>query len=67
MTLDQRIALVALIQSARTKDSLLVVCSLIDALDDSQRVAVRNACADAGVTTLPRNLFYNYQTQAWID
>ncbi len=67
MTLDQRIALVAVIKSARNAEQLLVACQLIDALDDSQRVAVRNACADAGIKALPRNLFYNYQTQAWID
>jgi len=39
----------------------------INALPDHERVLIREAAVRAGIKALPRNLYYNYETQKWID
>ena len=38
----------------------------IDMLTDEQKITLRKALERQGNTCLPRNLYYNYQTQKWI-
>ena len=39
----------------------------VNTLLDCQRVALREALAARGCRQLVRNLYYNYETQRWID
>lgn len=39
----------------------------IDLMTDEQRIKLREKLENMGVEKLPRNLFYNYSTQKWID
>ena len=39
----------------------------VNMLTNEQRKELRNRMETLGVTTLPRNLYFNYQTQEWID
>jgi hypothetical protein len=38
----------------------------IETLSDKVRVEVRDELVSLNVTELPRNLYYNYETQRWI-
>jgi len=48
-------------------EQVLLVTGLIDALSDADRVLLRDEAKAQGVNLLPRNLFFNYATQAWIS
>lgn len=39
----------------------------IDDLSHEGRKAVRQACESLGIDEMPRNLFYDYKLQCWID
>jgi hypothetical protein len=39
----------------------------IELLSDEQRIALRENMLANGFTVLPRNLFFNYETQKWIE
>ncbi len=67
MTLEQRTALLSQLIAAKTPAQQHAVCLAINDLTDDQRISMRNAAMEAGVQSLPRNLYYNYQTQRWIE
>ena len=50
---------------AGNKSNTLI--ELIDTLPNSERIEIRTVCLAQGVNELPRNLYYNYKTQSWID
>jgi hypothetical protein len=39
---------------------------LIDSLSNAERIEYRSILTGFGITELPRNLYYNYNTQEWI-
>lgn len=43
-----------------------ILLRLIDTLNSAERVALRETLEAHGMKELPRNLFYNYETQEWI-
>ncbi len=61
------LSLVSLLKSAKADDQMLLVAGLIDGLSDGERVMVRTEAMAQGVELLPRNLYFNYETQVWID
>lgn len=48
------------------EDISLIAIAAIDLLSNEQRLALRNDLEANGYTKLPRNLYYNYDTQEWI-
>lgn len=60
-------ALIEALKTARSNAQRLICAQLIDALSNADRLRVRNGAILAGVKLLPRNLYFNYQTQTWID
>lgn len=47
--------------------ALAVSASAIDMLSDEQRIELRKELISNGITELPRNLYFNYETQRWIE
>lgn len=43
------------------------IALIIEDLSDSERIELRNAAIASGVKELPRNLYFNYTTQIWIE
>ena len=66
---DKLTALLKVLKAAKLPNGqqLVLVASLIDELTDAERVTLRKAAELHGMKLLPRNLYYNYATQTWID
>lgn len=50
---------------ARSNDPDLIIA--IDELDHADRIEIRVKLQAAGCDIMPRNLWYDYATQTWID
>ncbi len=49
------------------KNENMKIVDYIDTLTNEQRKQLRDELLKDGYKHLPRNLFYNYKTQEWID
>lgn len=55
------------IEVAGLPENLAFLLDEISQLPNEDRLFVRRELQDRGVELLPRNLFYNYTTQEWIE
>lgn len=60
-----RPGIIEIINLIETKDSAII--DLINDLSNQDRRMIRAVAELLEVKELPRNLYYNYQTQTWID